>query len=152
MRPSCRNFQKIIFKTLVLGIGVLSISSGLILCLMKSPQEKSEQYMQIASHLDDQLTAHIDTQAQDFLQKQKMDLIYKAIAQNPNHADLWRDLALVLAQTDDMDTAWQARNIALTLNSKINLSRDRLLAFKLTDETQKQVALSDTAFQLSFTY
>lgn len=97
-------------------ISSFSLFLGLSLCLIKSPEEKSNYYMAASDRYIKQVqNPDLQIESVSYLLHQSRLALSMALQENPYNASAWLALSLTLAKTDNVHLAMQARDIAVDL-------------------------------------
>lgn len=108
-------FKAVIFVSLS-TISLLTLLMGTGLFLIKSPTQKAELYAAMVDQYQTQLqTTFMQPSVEVYLKEQSLDLAVKAVQVNPEKAESWKILAQQFAQTDQIDQAMKARDVAILL-------------------------------------
>ena len=97
-------------------VSLFSLSLGLGLCLTKTPESKSSTYLALANKYQEQARlSSLQPETSQHLLNYARDMIHASIRITPYNSGAWQSLSLTLAQSQDIDRAMQARDIAGTL-------------------------------------
>ena len=153
MRSPRKAYKTFIIKSSLLMMCFMSLSLGLGLCLIKSPDSRATTYLEMVSQYQNQMDASANLDTKIFLAEEKQILIHQAIMIDPDHAKSWQDLSMTLAQLNDLDSALKSRDIAFQLSPTIEMSIEKLQA-SLPDTMvdNHKIALSDNALQHRIAY
>lgn len=122
MRERRQNFDqqkdhKIAKNFIFFAFAVFSFSSlflGTALCLLKSPESKSDYYLSLSSYYQAQLINQdvaLQEDAQDYLLQGAKEATLKSIYHAPYNAKAWQQLSSLLNYSQETDKAVKAREI-----------------------------------------
>lgn len=92
----------------------LSLSLGTALCLLKSPESKSDYYLSLSAFYQQQLINQdvaLQEDAQDYLFQGAKEATLKSIYHTPYNAQAWQQLSSLLHYSREQEKAVKAREI-----------------------------------------
>lgn len=97
-----------------------SLSLGVGLCLIKSPESKSDYYLALSAHYQSQLSDQdvaLQVEAQNYLLKASGEAVLKSIYYTPYNVKAWQQLSSLLQYLQNTQKAAHAFEIVKTLGA-----------------------------------
>lgn len=147
-RQNGRKIRKnFIFASFVI-FSFFSLSLGIGLCLLKSPESKSDYYLSLSSYYRAQLTdkdVALQGDAQNYLLQGAKEAALKSIYHTPYKAKAWQQLSSLLHYSQDTEKALKALEITKILGSAdmpaLLPSRDFVLSNAVSQLPENQIIL-----------
>ena len=112
MQTRCRAGRRIIILAAFFILSSMTLFSGLLVCLTKTPESKAEYYMVSANNYINQSSDNVLTpESVDYLLQQSHGMLVKAAQQTPYNPVIWEKISIILSRQGAYQKARDAGDI-----------------------------------------